>query len=62
MWIQLGTYVLSGNHEYYTKSKDTINAEQPDLLSALSKAQSNLMILKYYYFKRQNNQSKGYNN
>ena len=53
---------LSGNHEYYTRSKDTINAEQPDLLSPLSKAQSNLMILKYYYFKRQNNQSKGYNN
>ena len=53
---------LSGNHEYYIRSKDTINAEQPDLLSALSKAQSNLMILKYYYFKRQNNQSKGYNN
>ena len=37
------TMSLSGNHEYNTRSKDTINADQPDLLSALSKVESNLM-------------------
>ena len=34
---------LSGNHEYHTRSKDTINADPPDLLSALSKVESTLM-------------------
>ena len=34
---------LSGNHEYHTRSKDTVNADPPDLLSALSKVESNLM-------------------
>ena len=34
---------VSGNHEYNTRSKDTINADQPDLLSALSKVESNLI-------------------
>ena len=34
---------LSGNHEYNTRSKDTTNADQPDLLSAPSKVESNLM-------------------
>ena len=38
---------LSANHEYQTKSKDSINADPPDLLSALSKVASNLMQ-KYY--------------
>ena len=33
----------SGNHEYHTRSKDTINTDPPDLLSALSKFESNLM-------------------
>ena len=40
---QIITMSLSGNHEYNTRSKDTINADQPDLLSALSKVESNLM-------------------
>ena len=31
------------NHEYNTRSKDTINADQPGLVSALSKVESNLM-------------------
>ena len=34
---------LSGNHEYHTRSKDTINTDPPDLLSVLSKVESNLM-------------------
>ena len=34
---------LSGNHEYHTRSKDAIDADPPDLLSALSKVESNLM-------------------
>ena len=34
---------LSGNHEYHTRSKNTINADLPDLLSALFKVESNLM-------------------
>ena len=34
---------LSGNHKYRARSKDTINADPPDLLSALSKVESNLM-------------------
>ena len=43
MLNQTITMSLSGNHEYHTRSKDTINADPPDLLSALSKAESNLM-------------------
>ena len=31
------------NHEYNTRSKDIINADQPGLVSALSKVESNLM-------------------
>ena len=34
---------LISNHEYHTRSKDTINADPTDLLSALSKVESNLM-------------------
>ena len=34
---------LSGNHEYHTRSKDTINTDPPDLLSVLSKVESNLL-------------------
>ena len=34
---------LSGNHEYHTRSKDTINTDPPELLSVLSKVESNLM-------------------
>ena len=34
--------LLSGNHEYSTRSKDTTDADQPNLLSALSKVKSNL--------------------
>ena len=34
---------LSGNHEYHTRSKDTIDADLPNLLLALSKVESNLM-------------------
>ena len=34
---------LSDNHEYHTGSKDTINVDPPDLLSALSGVEFNLM-------------------
>ena len=34
---------LSGNHEYHTRSKDTINTDPPELLSVLSKVEYNLM-------------------
>ena len=34
---------LSGNHEYHTRNKDTINVDPPNFLAALSKAESNLM-------------------
>ena len=34
---------LIGNHEYNTRSKDATHADQPDLLSALSKVESNLI-------------------
>ena len=34
---------LSGNHEYHTRSKDNINADPPELLSAFYKVESNLM-------------------
>ena len=40
---QIITMSLSDNHEYNTRSKDAINADQPDLLSALSQVKSNLM-------------------
>ena len=40
---QIITVSLSGNHEYNARSKDTFNADPPDLLSALSKVESNLM-------------------
>ena len=43
MLNQIITMSLSGNHEYNARSKDTINADPPDLLSALSKVESNLM-------------------
>ena len=46
---------LIGNHEYNPISKNATNADQPGLLSALSKVESNLMqnntnfnITKYY--------------
>ena len=35
---QIITISLSGNHEYNTRSEDNINADQPALLSALSRA------------------------
>ena len=35
---------LSGNHEYHTRSKNIIHADPPDLLSALSKIEFNLMF------------------
>ena len=34
---------LSGNHKYNTRSRYTTNADLPDLPSALSKVESNLM-------------------
>ena len=34
---------LSDNHEYHTRSKNIIHADPPDLLSALSKIEFNLM-------------------
>ena len=40
---QIITVSLSGNREYNTGSKDTTNANQPDLLSAFSKVESNLI-------------------
>ena len=40
---QIITMSLSGNHEYHTRSKDTVNADPPHLVSALSKVDSNLM-------------------
>ena len=40
---QVITMSLRDNHEYHTRSKGTINADRPDLLSALSKVESNLM-------------------
>ena len=40
---QVITRSLSGNHEYHTRSKNTINGDPPDLLSAISKVESNLM-------------------
>ena len=43
MLNQIIAMSLSGNHEYNTRSKDNINAaDPPDLLSALSKVESNL--------------------
>ena len=43
MLNQIITMSLSGNHEYHTINKDTVNADPPDFLSALSKVKSNLM-------------------
>ena len=43
MLNQIVTMSLSGNHEYNTRRKDTINADPSDLLLVLSKAESNLM-------------------
>ena len=43
MLNQVITILFSGNHEYDTRSKDAANADQPNLLSALSKVESNLM-------------------
>ena len=40
---QFITMSFSGNHEYHTRSKDTINADLPDFLLALSRVESNLM-------------------
>ena len=40
---QVTTISLNGNHEYHTRGKDTINADLADLLSALSKVESNLI-------------------
>ena len=40
---QIITISLSGNHDYYTRSKYTISAEPPDFLSALFENESNLM-------------------
>ena len=40
---QIITMSLRGNYEYHTRNKDTINADPLDLLSALSKVESNLM-------------------
>ena len=37
------TISLSGNHEYHARRKDAINADLPDILSALSKTESNLI-------------------
>ena len=34
---------LSGNYEYHTRSKDTINTDELDLQSLISKVESNLM-------------------
>ena len=34
---------FSGNHKYNTRSRDTTNTDLPDLLSVLSKVESNLM-------------------
>ena len=52
---QIITMSLIGNHEYNPISKNATNADQPGLLSALSKVESNLMqnntnlnITKYY--------------
>ena len=38
------TLSLRGNHKCNTRSKDTINADPPDFLSALSKVEYNLML------------------
>ena len=40
---QIITMPLNCNHKYNTRSKDTINTDRTDLLSALSKVESNLM-------------------
>ena len=40
---QIITMSLTGNHEYHTRSKDAINADSPNLLSAVSKVESSLI-------------------
>ena len=51
--------LISGNHEYDTSSKDSINPDPPNL-SALSKVESNL-IQNFTNLKKWSTQSKGYN-
>ena len=43
MLDQIITMSLSCNHECNTRSEDTINADPPNLISGLSKVESNLM-------------------
>ena len=43
MLNQIITMSLTGNREYNTRSKDATKADQPDLLSALSKVEPDLM-------------------
>ena len=40
---QVNTMPLSGNNEYHTRSKDNINADPPNFLSALFKVETKLM-------------------
>ena len=40
---QIITMLLTGNHEYHTRNKDTINADSPNLISAVSKVESSLI-------------------
>ena len=40
---QIITMSFSGKHKYNTRSRYTTNADLPDLPSALSKVESNLM-------------------
>ena len=40
---QIISLLLSGNHYYNTKSKDTTNTDEPDLVSALFKVEYNLL-------------------
>ena len=51
--------LISGNHEYHTSSKYSINAD-PTNLSALSKVESNL-TQNFTNLKKWSTQSKGYN-
>lgn len=48
---QIITKSFSENHEYHTKSKDTINADPSDFLSAISKVETNLMQKGYHSWK-----------
>ena len=40
---QIISLLLSGKHYYNTKSKDTTNTDEPDLVSALFKVEYNLL-------------------